>query len=248
MGMAAGMVMELRPVLSSRPMLAALALFLALDLGVLLIHAAHVLAEYQGLSVWVADPRFSIENDEGYGERYEYVKTACCVLALGGCWAATRQPLYVALAAIFTFVLMDNALQIHESVGHRAAAHLGAGEAVFEGAAQALGEVAVFAAAGLAALALFALAFRRSGLRHRRLGLAFLLLLLGLGGFGIGVDLLHAALSGSRRLDRLFGFIEDGGELVILSLAAALAIALRARLAGGARREAAVPAAPRRAD
>jgi hypothetical protein len=57
------------------------------------------------------------------------------------------------------------------------------------------------------------------------LGLAFILLLLALGAFGAGVDLLHTILREVRySLDLIFTVIEDSGELVILSFACALAL------------------------
>jgi hypothetical protein len=53
--------------------------------------------------------------------------------------------------------------------------------------------------------------------------------------FGIALDLLHAAIGGLRRaVDRGIGTVEDGGELLLLSFAAAFAVGLSRRLAGSA--------------
>ena len=68
------------------------------------------------------------------------------------------------------------------------------------------------------------------------MGLIFVALLAALGAVGVGLDLVHAALGGIRRaLDRLFGTAEDGGELLLLSLACAFAVALRQQLAAQTR-------------
>ena len=230
--LAVGLAAEVGPVLRTRPALVALGLLLALDAGFLLVHAAHLLATHYGVegSV-VSDARFSLEWDGGYAERFEYGKTAACVLALGGCWALTRQPVYAALAAVFGLALADNALELHETWG-AALSDLLRGTGAFPRVPNELGELAVFAAEGAAAFALLLLGFRRSAARHRELGLAFVLLLLVLAGFSVGMDLLHAVLRRVvRGLDRILGTVEDGGEFAILSATCALSVALCARLA-----------------
>ena len=84
--------------LSSRAMVISLALLLVLDLVFVSLHFAHLLTLRYGLQSVFQDPRFSIEMESGFSERFEYVKTAVCVFALLGCWARTRQPIYAAAA------------------------------------------------------------------------------------------------------------------------------------------------------
>ena len=71
----------------------------------------------------------------------------------------------------------------------------------------------------------------------RARGAVFLFLLLLLGGFGVGVDLVHAMLFDlvpvdswtmmGGPLDKILSFVEDGGELVILTLTCALSCGIR---------------------
>lgn len=220
---------DIRPVVSSRAMLWSLAALVAVDLAFVLMHVANLLSEHVPLAAGFGDANFNIETDGGYSEHFEYAKTSACVLALLGCWAWTRQPIYASLAAVFAFVLVDNALQAHEALGASASALLQPARRLFENAPQALGEVAAYALLGPLVLGLIGLGAALSAARHRLHGLAFMLVLGALSVFGVGVDLLHAA---SWRLHRAvptaFGLVEDGGELVILSVGCAFSIAVLA--------------------
>jgi hypothetical protein len=218
--------LPLRALIRSRLLLGVLALLLLVDAGFLAAHAGQVIAEWRGL-IAPGAARFSIEAEGGPSEIYEGAKAGVCVLALVIVAWRESQPVYAALAAAFALALADNALALHERWGAAVAQLLPLGR----GAAQAGGEITFFLAAGLLMLAALTLGFTRSAPPHRRMGLPFVGLLLALGGFAVVVDLVHAAVAGQRRaFDRLFGLVEDGGEMVVLSLACALAIALLAAL------------------
>ena len=220
----------LRALVRSRGTLGVLLAMLAVDAGFLGLHAAHVLAEWRG-AVPPGGASFSIEMEGGPSEIYEAAKAGSCVVALVICARRAAAPLYAALAAAFALAMADNVLGLHESSGEALAPALAAAGALFEAAPQALGELAFFSMAGMSILAVLRAGFRHSRGVHRRLGIAFLLLLAALGAFAVGLDLLHAAVGGERRaVDRLFGAVEDGGELVVLSLAAALSTGLVALL------------------
>lgn len=228
MGLVGRSIRDVWPLVSSRTMVLVLLGLLAIDMVFMGVHIARVLLEYVEIDTWLQNPNLSIEEEGGYSEHFEYLKTGVAVAALLGAWALTRQPIYLALSALFLFALLDNAFQLHEGWGYRASYAFTSTERVAENAPQAFGELAYFAAAGVVALALGALAFFWSEGRHRSVGLAFLLIFVALGGFGVGIDLIHTMLSESRRMDRIFGFIEDGGELVLLSVGCALSCALYA--------------------
>jgi len=234
MRLARAFIATMRPVIASRTMLVALAAFLAVDLALLALHVAYVLVTLLGIESAFRDDRFSISEERSYGEMFEYAKTAVAALALSGCWARTRQPVYAALAVLFLVVLLDNAFELHERAGSLLSARFGGTRALFDYAPQAFGELAYFGLAALAVGGLLLAALPRTAAEHRLAALAFLLLLGALAVFGVGVDLAHAAVNDrSRRLSALFGFIEDGGELVILSAVGALSLALFRHLREG---------------
>jgi hypothetical protein len=225
------------PLLRSRTMLATLGSLLVVDAVLLYLHVVGEMTRFGWIDSAFADHAFSLEVEGGYAESFEYAKLAACAVALAGCWSRSRQPIYAALAVVFGIALVDNALGLHERFGHLASGALQPTEALFAGAPVALGELGFFAIEGAVVLTLLLLGLRRSTGRHRLLGIAFLLLLLALGGFGVGVDLLHAIVAQMRyALDRIFTVIEDGGELVLLSVTCALALATFAHVRGAPER------------
>lgn len=234
MGLVRRLLDEAQFLLAPRLALGVLVGLLVLDALFLATHAAHVIAIHVGSEGALADRAFSIEQDGGYSERYEYAKTAACSLALGACFAATRQPVHAGLAVIYVLLLSDNAFELHERLGEEASVLFGPAQSLFATAPQALGEVLVFGLGGLMVLAIAVITWRRSSPEHRDMAMPSLVLIGLLGVFGVGVDLVHAAFSASYPLDRLFGLIEDGGELVVLSVSCAIALGLVLRLVPGA--------------
>jgi hypothetical protein len=209
-----------------------LAVVLLVDAAFVILHVAHVWTEWRGFGGLFAAQRFSLEHEGGPSESWEGAMTALCVICLADAWRRTGAPADAALSAIFLLLGADNFLALHERWGDWASPLFARAAAMFEAAPQAFGELSFYVLAGSAILLLLAASFRRSGAAHRPVILLFVALLLSLGAVGAGVDLVHAALGGIRRaVDRLFGIAEDGGELLLLSLACAFAVALRQQLA-----------------
>ena len=214
-------------------------LLLSLFAGLLLVDGIflvlHTLRSGLGntaYSGFLLDPRFSIEQDGGYSEFYEHLKVAGTVAALGALYSYRRALAFLSWGLVFTFVLLDNALELHERLG--ALLVSGVRAATLVGLRpQDVGEVAVWAVSGAALLSLVALSYReRANRAFTRHLLALFALLVA---FGLGVDVLHSL--GNARAPFLLGFIEDGGELVTLSLILsyvlfALAVQKRQRASG----------------
>lgn len=72
----------------------------------------------------------------------------------------------------------------------------------------------------------FLLAYHFTSSSVRKIFHDLLLLLALLLSFAIGVDMLHAAFTGSPRMEFILGVIEDGGELIAVSLLAWYAYSL----------------------
>lgn len=217
---------HLKSLLLSRAFIALIIALIICDLVFISLHVTHMATRIVDGLGWFRDHRFSLEVDNGFAERFEYGKTAACIVAMFGCWIRTRQPVYAAFAAALAFVLADNAFYVHETFGEVAKGAFAPAARAFQGAPQALGELAFYAVVGPAIFGLVAAAFQRTRADHRPFALAFVLVLLALGFFGVGVDLLHAAVRYLHPVVNAgFGFVEDGGELVILSLACALSLA-----------------------
>jgi hypothetical protein len=203
--------------------LAVLAALVALDLLFIGIHTWRGIVKEGGADPGVfADPRFSLLRDRGYAEIFDYLKFACVAAVLARLWQQHRQPIYLALALVFLAALADDLFQIHELGGRWLLVEVGR-DTPLGIHVRDVGEIATWALLGAVAVAGLRLAWLASRPADNRVGLLFIGCLVLLALFGIGVDLLHA-LAPSRRLDGLFGIVEDGGEMLVLSLAVALAV------------------------
>lgn len=232
---------EMQPFLLSNTMSWTLGGLLAFDSVLLLMHVAYVYSDYYGLPLRDSLEVFSMETDGGYSEWFEYAVNAVSIGMLWSCWLRARQPIFAALPFVLAFVLADNAFQLHETVGRTSTTGLQPLAVALSLEAHVLGELLFHVVTGTVLCGLVIMALLRTERSSRVIGVAFLVLLLLLGGFGTGVDLVHSALidsSGERNLrmiggpvDRILGFVEDAGEMIILSVICALSCAVRVQWA-----------------
>jgi hypothetical protein len=172
-----------------------------------------------------------IDHDGSFAEWFGYLKLAFIIGCLLRIWRSRRQPIYLALTAMYAFALLDDAFQIHERGG------LGLEDAfALQPAgglrAQDFGEVLAWTMVGVPMLGLALGAFLRSSQVDRTVGILFLGAFAVLALFAVGTDLLHGVMSDRfHGADLLFTVIEDGGEQITLTITCGLAwLSGRARL------------------
>ncbi|MGE3933543.1 MAG: hypothetical protein AB7F67_09830 [Rhodospirillaceae bacterium] len=208
---------------------AAIACLVVLGIADAVLAGVHLIHLSSGFA---ADPRANLGFDGGHGEWFEYAKTLLCAAATAAVWQRTRQPVYAALALVYAFVLADNALEIHERADAAMAVLFAPAAPLFADAPQVVAQAVFYLAVGGAIAAGLSRAFRRSAPAHRRCAALCVAAVTVLAGFAVGVDLLHAAVTGMLDdHDLVLGFAEDGGELAALTLNAWVAAGLYARLA-----------------
>jgi hypothetical protein len=147
-----------------------------------------------------------------------------CFLA---CYFRDRAPVFLALSFTFVVIVLDDTLQIHETFGKRFVEAL-ALEQMAGLPAQNLGELMVWSALGGVVVAALAVSFLRTDVFGQNIALVVLGLLAVLVFFAVGVDTLRAALwDAFRGADLILGLLENGGEMLTLSVitAAALTVA-----------------------
>lgn len=201
---------------------------LALLLGTdILLIAVHLLNRHSPV---FSRTDFSITADGGFAEVFQYVKElwiASMLVALAvRAWRSARSrascAVYLAWAALFAYLLADDLFQVHERVGESMAARAG-----FEGMiglrAGDLGQLLVTAFAAVVLLGGVFLGHRWADRTGRAMSASLFVLVLALGGFGVVADTIHALVSSLPVLDSVLGVLEDGGEMVIMSLAVRLA-------------------------
>ncbi|MGI0484830.1 hypothetical protein ACN4EK_05275 [Pantanalinema rosaneae CENA516] len=192
---------------------------LALDLAFILLHIAARMTH-----VVPNEPQFLITQDGGYAEQFQYVKLLLIVLGLGLLAIRQRSRIFFTWTGIFLYILLDDALELHERLGFllEAAWQL---PAIGGLRGQDLGELLVFASVGIISLISLVWSYRteRQPATRRTSVYLFVLLLL-FAVFGGVVDMVHMAVSAIASplwLQRLFTILEDGGEMVMVSIIAA---------------------------
>ena len=168
--------------------------------------------------------QFDLTRDRGYAELFQYAKEFWCVVLFVLMARQTRITSYLIWASFFSYALLDDMLRIHERGGKIIAAY---GHFIpFAGLrAKDYGELVVMISiAGMLFLAI-GLAYRYSTSTFRKVSIDMLLLIAGLAFFGVAMDMLHSMIYGivgtgsvGMILGSTIGLIEDGGEMLVMSL------------------------------
>lgn len=201
---------------------------LSVDTFFIAVHAIHRIynATYLDGALSLGDA-WRIDLDGSFAEMFGYLKLTTIVGLLMWMWRRRKQPVYLALTAIFAFAVVDDAFQIHERGG------LGIEDALalrpFAGLrAQDFGELIVWTMVGVPMLAFAVAAFVRSSPADRAIGLLLMGPLALLALFAVVTDMAHIVVSGRfRGADLLFTVIEDGGEQITLTLTCGVAVLIR---------------------
>lgn len=187
-------------------------LLLATDVVFIILHLIY---EYSGI---LSNPRFSLELDRGYGELFQYLKEYWIVLLLGFLAVQKRSPLYLAWSLLFSYLLLDDSLEIHEKLGGVISNKLAFSSALNLRAGD-FGELVVSASVGLFFLIFIAIAYRFGDRTSRKTSKYLIMMLCALALFGIVVDMIHILVLYTS-LDPLLALVEDGGEMVVMSVIA----------------------------
>lgn len=191
-----------------------------LALALLAGDACFVLANVALRLGWLHDPLWVISREAGYPERYQYVKELAVAALLAVAATRKRAPPLGPFSGLFLYFLLDDALAVHEAVGHAVHARLGLPGCV--------GELATHAAAGSAFLVALAISYRTANAAGKRVTRWLLGLTVAFGFFGGVVDALPELLP--ERLSLLrgsLGYLDDVGEMVVMSVVLAFVLGLR---------------------
>lgn len=210
----------------------ALLVLLAGDAFFIAVHLVDIVGSLELSQLW------SLEQDNGYPELYGYGKMFLAAMLLLLTHRAVRQQPYRALAIVLLIIGLDDAFSLHEAVGAWLARST-ALEAPFGLRPQDLGELGAFAALGLLSITLLFRAYTKGDRLARQSTVLHAVLLTALFGFAVVVDMVHVVLEGRARTAA--AVVEDGGELVVLSLILALSLAVRHRVASSNNTDSARP-------
>jgi hypothetical protein len=172
---------------------------------------------------WMRGVTISLEADGGMPETYQYAKEFWMAVCMAVTFWRTRLHLYASWSAVFGFLLLDDAGQIHERVGGWLARAFEL-PAMFGLRSKDTGELLVAASVGLTMFAIVAVTSWRRGEQSERISRDVLSLICMLGVVGVFVDMLHVMtyLNGSL-LAQVLLVVEDGGEMLVMSALTAYA-------------------------
>ena len=223
--------------LSGRPAIRSLFTW-PLLIGLVLVDLAFVIVSvvYQsrnGIDVLNPSP-WVLEADGGYSEIWSYATEAALVLSLLALAVLTRRPIWAGWSTLFLAALADDEMRLHESKGAWLAEKLRFPEGVLGLRANDLGEMFVWGLLAIVPLAIVIFFFRRSDRWTRRASIGMAVLVAAYVFFGGVVDQLHVLFLGGP-LENAVGSLEDGGELIVLSVTLSYVVALHLRLRRGRR-------------
>lgn len=200
-----------------------LVLALSIDAALALIHAVVMIG-------WDAPDMWRIDMDGSYGEAYQYLKYIWLLILLIGYARQTRTWPMLGWALLVVYFLIDDALLIHERVGFWYASQEWA-FSLGPISAQTIGELSISGIVGLILLAPLVVGYVRGDLRTKWIFRVLVALFATLLIFAVIVDTLHSFFVSIKPLDRSLGFIEDLGEMVVLTVI--VAFAFRLNVSGG---------------
>jgi len=185
-------------------------LFIATELAVL---ASDGLA---GTSV-PGENLLSLRADWGIPEIWRYLKTIVVVVLFTRAYLRHSELVFGSWAFVFLLIVLDDALLIHERLGDLVGSWLSVGSGDIE--AGEVGGLLIWSGLGLLALSVLVYGHQRSGDLARQVSRVFGWILGLLLFFAIGFDTLLALLSAVSGFATGAQIVEDGGELLVLSLA-----------------------------
>ena len=159
----------------------------------------------------------SLEVDKGYPEMYQYLKFLWIIIVIIFIALKDASLHYVSWVLIFAYFLLDDSLQVHENVGYYISENLSFAP-ILGLRLQDFGELAVSCAAGIILLLPLIFAYVKGSNRFRKISQDLTFLIFVLLFFGVVVDMAHIAIQLGDRVHFAIGAIEDGGEMLSVSL------------------------------
>lgn len=171
----------------------------------------------EAFTLFLDNPLLSLERDRGYSEMYQYLKWVWIIIFLIYIYLQKRFLGYIAWVLVFTYFFFDDALHIHEIIGGYIAGSLSITHG-FGLRLQDYGELIVSAIAGMSLLSIVVWAYGQGSQDFKNVSKDILLLIGALVFFGVVVDIAHIAIHFGWFVTFMLGVIEDGGEMLVVTL------------------------------
>lgn len=156
----------------------------------------------------------SIETDRGYAEMFQYIKEYWIVVLLFVVAIKRKHIIYFAWSSLFMYFLLDDSFRIHELFGIYLAKYFEF-QPMFGLRTQDFGELSVSMLFGLLLFIFIGVSYLFSDNVAKQISKHILILVMSLVFFGVVVDNLHIIIPWGKTM---WGFIEDGGEMLVMSI------------------------------
>ena len=172
------------------------------------------------LGFYAPDPMMALDREGGWPEVFGYVKELFIVGGFAVLFRRRRSPILLGFSITYVLIFLDDAFQLHERGGAALVDALDLQSVGLVNAEQ-IGELLVWCGLGGIVTLALGLGTWLSTAAERRRALPFAACLVSLMVFAIGLDVVHSAIGdllGGGKIVGFFGILEDGGELVVLSI------------------------------
>lgn len=193
-----------------------LILLIIADLSCIFLHIVRFRFSYLDNSLW------ALENDAGYAELYQYIKELWIFVIFALLWLRSLRLVYISWGILFLYLLMDDALQIHENLAWTVVDIFNLHEAIGL-RAKDFGEMGVSIIVSAILFIFIAFSYIFSTTQGKKMSLHLLVLVAALAFFGIFVDMIHMMTKEGFYL----GVLEDGGEMLVMSVIVAYVFNLK---------------------
>lgn len=160
---------------------------------------------------------FLVDTEHGYPEIFQYIKYLVLILIAGYFIFIKKRYSYFTWFILFTILLLDDSLRFHERAGEFIANYMGYTPA-FGLRDVDFGEITYAFLVSNVIFICSIIALRKNSKKTKKTFLDISLLFGFFLFFGIGVDMIHSMVENVYILSAVVALIEDGGEMIALSV------------------------------
>ncbi|XCN75107.1 MAG: hypothetical protein Q3M24_10355 [Candidatus Electrothrix aestuarii] len=197
-------------ILKKRLLLFLMLLFLA-DFVFIALHSI------EALTSLIENDLYSLYKDGGYSEIYQYIKWFWIIILISYLSITNKSIHYGSWVLIFTYILFDDAFEIHENLGRNITEYLTFLQPLGL-RIQDIGELVISSFAGIILLFFIAFSYMHGNERFRKISRDMFVLLSVSAFMSIFFDIAHSSIHIGRITTGIFGVAEDGGEMFSASL------------------------------
>jgi len=187
-----------------------LILLIAADVSFIVLHLFHT------YTILLPDNLFSIGQDRGYGEFFQYTKELWVAILLFLLGLRKRKFLYIIFAFLFLYFLIDDALEVHERFGAFLSDFLNFQPNLGLRAID-FGELAVSIFFGALFFIAIGITHHQSDSFARTVSKYLIILIVLLALFGVVMDMLEIIVEHAV-VNPILVMIEEGGEMLVMSM------------------------------